>query len=624
MLNFGHCLFFLFLSIALGKKLSLPNPKPLRFIFKNDQEIIKDVLDNTRPGRLAPDVNANDVEYIVVEFNTILEYIEFAKHHVLIEVDNQRFAQVISMDVPEEDGMMLQESIPWGVSNVFERDGVAEVPEEYASATKRVCVIDSGYQMSNEDLPNGAETAGGHLDWYNDVCSHGTHVTGTILANRGNEKGVIGVYPNQNPWIVKALGNSCGWTWSSTIVQAMQYCVDKGAKVINMSLGGSAPTSIEQNQIKEIYEQDVLIIAAAGNAGNSNFAYPASYDFIMSVGATDENNEIAFFSQYNNKVDISAPGVDVLSTYGTTYKKLSGTSMAAPHVSGVALLLWNTYTNCTVDEIWEALVEGAQDFGEPGWDPYFGHGIVKYWQSSEYLQANPCGVTPSPTISPAPSVSLSPTKAPCEHDFQLTLTTDNYPSEITWSVRDREANNATVFSGDGYYLINHNHLIDHHICNGIYEFSIQDSFGDGLCCENSHGHYELYLDGHLIKQGGDFADSESHFFALQPFTSAPTASPSAETSQGCPFHFKMVFGTSGVNVERSYQLRDSYGYSVLHGYNLHSEEVIARTACLEEGEEYTFNATNEEASGFYSLTLAQEPLDHVPHFEGWQALVFTA
>ena len=233
---------------------------------------------------------------------------------------------------------------------MFERDGVAEVPEEYASATKRVCVIDSGYQMSNEDLPNGAETAGGHLDWYNDVCSHGTHVTGTILANRGNEKGVIGVYPNQNPWIVKALGNSCGWTWSSTIVQAMQYCVDKGAKVINMSLGGSDPTSIEQNQIKEIYEQDVLIIAAAGNAGNSNFAYPASYDFIMSVGATDENNEIAFFSQYNNKVDISAPGVDVLSTYGTTYKKLSGTSMAAPHVSGVALLLWNTYTNCTVDE----------------------------------------------------------------------------------------------------------------------------------------------------------------------------------------------------------------------------------------------------------------------------------
>merc|ERR1711862_882649 len=135
-------------------------------------------------------------------------------------------------------------------------------------------------------------------------------------------------------------------------------------------------------------------------------------------------------------------------------------------------------------------------------------------------------------VSPAPSVSMSPTKAPSAHHFQLVLSTDNYPSETTWSVKDRELNNATVFSGDRYHLINHQHVIDHDICNGIYEFSIEDSFGDGICCENRHGHYELYLDGHLVKQGGDFSQSESHFFVLEPFTSAPSASPSAQSSQG--------------------------------------------------------------------------------------------
>merc|ERR1712157_364430 len=122
---------------------------------------------------------------------------------------------------------------------------------------------------------------------------------------------------------------------------------------------------------RKLDDEGILNIAASGNDGNSDKSYPASYDHVMSVGAVDSSHKIADFSQHNDQVDISAPGVGIKSPTGTSgYSTWQGTSMATPHVSGVALLLWNKYPDCTNAQIREALENGALDEGDQGRDDF--------------------------------------------------------------------------------------------------------------------------------------------------------------------------------------------------------------------------------------------------------------
>merc|ERR1712038_760377 len=166
-----------------------------------------------------------------------------------------------------------------------------------------------------------------------------------------------------------------------------------GARVVNMSLGG-APYSgdVDAALTELVAEEDILLVAAAGNYGDSSYLYPASYPSVISVGATDSNDEHAAFSQYNDQVDVSAPGVQILSTLDTDVGYKSGTSMASPHVAGLVALLWNKFPGCTGSEIREALEEGAIDHGTPGRDDFYGHGIMNYHRSVNYLtNVKPCG-----------------------------------------------------------------------------------------------------------------------------------------------------------------------------------------------------------------------------------------
>ena len=408
------------------------------------------------------------------------------------------------------------QTVPYGISMV-QADQVAD---SFAT-NRKICIIDSGYFRAHEDLQDGSVTASpnsGTGDPFVDKCGHGSHVAGTIAAI-DNTAGVIGVLPNQriNLHIVKVFGDSCSWTYSSSLVAAADKCVANGSNIISMSLGGNVKSTFEQSAFNNYYNQGVLSVAAAGNGGNNQKSYPASYPSVISVAAIDSNKQVASFSQKNDQVELAAPGVSVLSTVswhdensltagstsfvgnrlegavdtgGTSgaladgglcassgswsgkvvlcargdisfcdkatnvkngggvagaiynnasgnfvgtlgsgcsgatipvislsqedgqealaladqsgtvvsvftadtsgYEAWDGTSMATPHVSGVAGLVWSHFAQCTNDQVRTALRNTAEDLGPAGKDNAYGYGLVRAAAAFDELTLNPC------------------------------------------------------------------------------------------------------------------------------------------------------------------------------------------------------------------------------------------
>ncbi len=432
----------------------------------------------------------------------------------LIEVDQRRYP--------------MMQQIPYGFPMVQ-----ADLVSDEFAGNQTVCVIDSGLGLPHEDFASGNINGTNDIgtgNWFDAGGPHGTHVAGTIAA-LNNDTGIVGIMPNGqlNMHIIKVF-NAAGWGYSSTLASAVNACATAGATVVNMSLGGAAPSAAESNAMQAAFDAGLLLIAAAGNDGNTALSYPASYDSVVSVAAVDSTKTLADFSQRNAQVELAGPGVDVRSTYpegeglegqlsvnsvfydaipmsgsgsgavnaefadcglaidactdvsekiclisrgevafsqkvescqaggglaaiiynneagnfsgtveGTTatipavslsqedgqmlltqlgstadlvsgasnYGLMSGTSMASPHVAGVAALVWSHFPDCSNAEIRAALAATAEDLGSAGRDTSYGFGLVQTKDAVDYLTEFGCAGSGDGPDEPTPPEAIA-------------------------------------------------------------------------------------------------------------------------------------------------------------------------------------------------------------------------
>ncbi len=405
--------------------------------------------------------------------------------------------------------------VPYGIKMVQ-----ADLLASTNASNRKVCIIDSGYNLGHPDLPSDNSIVTGEsigiADWNFDSFSHGTHVAGTIAALNNNGTGVVGVHSNNSLklHIINVIGDN-EWVYSFDTVNAAFRCAYyAGANVISMSLGGEGESKWESMAYEEIYKYGILIVASAGNGGNSVKNSPASYSSVVSVAAIDASRIVAPFSTFNSDVELSGPGVRVLSTVGTgilsslvvgsktyasgtlfgspllsssapladfgigdkvdvavsgkvcliargqltsvdkvlycqnsggvaaiiynnraggfnsyvgagtttipsltvsdtdgaalltqlgqtanvtvttggyDYYFYDGTSMAAPHVSAVAALVWARNPKCTAAQLRTSLAKSALDLGAKGRDKYYGFGLVQAKAADDRIKQRGCG-----------------------------------------------------------------------------------------------------------------------------------------------------------------------------------------------------------------------------------------
>jgi thermitase len=205
-----------------------------------------------------------------------------------------------------------------------------------------IAVIDTGVDNTHPDLDGKVINGHDYVDNDNDpmdLNGHGTHVAGVAAAVTNNQQGIAGMAPKAKIYAVRVLDENGEGTLDK-VASGIVDAADHGAKVINLSLGSSQSAQTLKDAIDYAWNKGAVVVAAAGNDGTSAPTYPAYYNQVLAVAATDNNDHKADFSNYGKWVDVAAPGVDITSTYvGGGYKTMSGTSMAAPHVSGLAALL---------------------------------------------------------------------------------------------------------------------------------------------------------------------------------------------------------------------------------------------------------------------------------------------
>ncbi|MBM7690714.1 subtilisin family serine protease [Peribacillus deserti] len=246
----------------------------------------------------------------------------------------------------------------------------------------KVAVIDTGIDVKHPELKSKVISSVNILNPANpgQPDSHGTHVAGIIAGEKNNGVGGYGINPNADILSIDVFGRS----WSTndyTIAQAIDKAIEQGAKVINMSLGSYAPSPLLEETVQKAISKGITIVAAAGNEAWDMPSYPASYEGVISVGSINSKKSLSSYSNFGPTVDIVAPGEEVYSSIYeaeklSSFRNMSGTSMASPVVAGVASLVLAKNPSLTPAGVEFILKTTAQDMGAKGYDTKFGNGLV--------------------------------------------------------------------------------------------------------------------------------------------------------------------------------------------------------------------------------------------------------
>lgn len=242
-----------------------------------------------------------------------------------------------------------------------------------------VAIVDTGIYYTHSDLEENYVPFG--YDWVNedsdpvDDNGHGTHCAGIIAAGTDNNLGISGIAQVRIMAEKGFTHNGVGY--EDDLANAIIHATDQGANIISCSWGGSTDSQLIHDAIEYAANAGALVIAAAGNTGTNEKSYPAAYPETIAVTATNKKDEPAGFTTYGDWVDLAAPGTNIYSTYtGNKYRSLSGTSMACPHVAGVAALVWSQYPTMNNEQVRNQLTNTADDLGDPGFDSYYGYGRI--------------------------------------------------------------------------------------------------------------------------------------------------------------------------------------------------------------------------------------------------------
>lgn len=275
----------------------------------------------------------------------------------------------------------------WGLTTIGARD----VWNQSTGVGVTVAVIDTG-SGPHPDLDANLEPGRSIIGLVDipsaiDVNSHGTHVTGIVAAINGNGIGVSGVAPNARILPLRVFASE-GQSSPNDVARAIEIAVDAGVRVINLSLGSNTESISTRVALQYAADHDVLVVAAAGNEGeNQPPSWPAADDNTLAVTALDENHNVASFARRGEYIDISAPGVTILSTRTSDFSCRglaqpagygcgSGTSFATPFVSGAAALLFSARPSITAAQVRFLLISTAIDLGTAGRDATYGAGLI--------------------------------------------------------------------------------------------------------------------------------------------------------------------------------------------------------------------------------------------------------